>query len=88
MVIAFRGALATARGARESGDPTTARLFEGLAAFIVAFAVASFGIPYFGVFPVNMLFWLVAMVSALGPHLLARHLSDNRPMPVVDIESR
>lgn len=83
MVIAFRRALATARGARESGQLTMARLFEALAAFIVAFGVASFGIPYFGVFPANMLFWLVAMVCALGPHVLDRQRSDAPPVHAV-----
>lgn len=69
IVIAVRRGLETIRLARERGDVVVVRLFEGLTAFIVGWSVASLGVPYFGVFPANMLFWLVAMLCAVGPHL-------------------
>lgn len=72
VVIAFRRSLAAAREARGRDQLTTSRLFEALAAYIVAFSVAGLGVPYFLVFPANMLFWLVAMLAALGQQIFAR----------------
>lgn len=69
IVIAVRRGLETIRLARERDDVVVVRLFEGMTAFIVGWSVASLGVPYFGVFPANMLFWLVAMLCAVGPHL-------------------
>lgn len=71
VVIAWTRAMAAAHSAHEAGDAATGRLFQALAAYVVAFAVGSLGIPYFEVFPANMLFWLVAMLSSMGPHFVA-----------------
>jgi hypothetical protein len=80
VVIAFRRSLATAREARQRDQLTTSRLFEALAAYIVAFSFASLGIPYFRVFPANMLFWMVAMLAALGPQIFARQSMQLAPV--------
>lgn len=71
IVLSVRRGVWTARTARAAGDLTTARLYEGLSASLVAFAVGNLGVPYFGVVPVNLLFWLVAVLLAVGPPLPA-----------------
>jgi O-antigen ligase len=70
LVVALRRGVFTAQAARATGDLRIARLYEGLSAYLVAFSVGSLGIPYFGVMPVNLVFWVVAVLAALGPHLL------------------
>ncbi|MFK7919155.1 MAG: hypothetical protein AB8G14_13850 [Ilumatobacter sp.] len=69
IVISVRRGVLTAWRARQAGDLLIARLYEGLAAYLVAFAVASLGVPFFGVFPSNMLFWIVAALAASGPFI-------------------
>jgi hypothetical protein len=70
VAVAIRRGLHTLRLTRASDQLQATRLYEGLTAYLVAFAVGSLGIPYFSVFPANFLFWLVAMLAALGPHLV------------------
>ena len=70
-IVAFGRGLITARRARAAESLELARLYDGLLAFMVAFAVASLGVPYFEVFPVNMLFWIVAVLAAMGPNVCA-----------------
>jgi hypothetical protein len=69
VIVAFRRGVVTAHQARAKQSVELARLYEGLLAFMVAFAVASIGVPYFEVFPVNMLFWTVAVLAAMGPNV-------------------
>lgn len=71
-IVAFRRGFIAARQARAVESVELARLYEGLLAFMVAFAVASLGVPYFEVFPVNMLFWIVAVLAAMGPNVTAQ----------------
>lgn len=67
IVIAYRRARSTAQIARAGDELRMARVYDTLGAFVVAFSVASLGVPYFFVFPANMLFWIVAVLAALRP---------------------
>lgn len=69
----------TVRRARAAGLETTRRTFEALTAYVVAVSVASLGVPYFRVFPTNMLFWTVLVVVALGPAVVD-HLATAPPV--------
>jgi hypothetical protein len=64
---AIRRGVLTARRARDADALTIARTYEALSAYLVAFCVASLGVPFFDVFPTNMAFWIVAAVAAAGP---------------------
>ncbi len=57
------------RALRLSGHQAHMRLFAALTAFEMAVAVTALGVPQFEVFPVNLTFWVVAMVLWLPLHL-------------------
>ncbi|MBV1893509.1 MAG: hypothetical protein KUG57_05630 [Ilumatobacteraceae bacterium] len=78
VVIAVGRSVSTARLARDAGQLKVARIYQALGAYVVAFSVAGLGVPYFNVFPVNMLFWLVAMLAVIRPRLGA----SDEPVPI------
>jgi len=47
---------------RRIRQPLMVRFFAANTAFVLGFAVASMGIPYFSVFPINLIFWTVVLV--------------------------
>lgn len=60
------------RRLRRDRRPAEAQLFAALVAYEIAFAVGSLGVPYFNVFPVNVTFWVVAMIIWLVPPMAVR----------------
>lgn len=71
IVIAAQRSITTSWRAADGGHRRVAAIYAGLGAYIIGFAVAALGVPFFAVFPANMLFWIVALVGAAGPQLLA-----------------
>jgi hypothetical protein len=55
-----QGLLRTAE-LRRSSSPD-APIYAALTAFVIAFCIAAAGVPLFEVFPVNLTFWVVAMI--------------------------
>lgn len=77
----IRGLALVAR-ARARHDLFTERFAVGLTSALFAFAVGSFGIPYFSVFPVNVLFWIGAAILWLPMDPIRGSLAMARPVPV------
>lgn len=50
------------RALRAQGQIWAANYWAALTSFILGFAVASLGVPYLSVFPVNLVFWTVSML--------------------------
>ncbi len=87
VVVSVRGGAASAHAARNAGDVHLARVLEGTTAFLVAFAVAALGVPFFEVFPTNMAFWGAAAVCFVAPSWIRQRADGEDRRVGVDVDA-